>query len=251
MHHLLALLAGCLLYPPPDDPCHAAREAQYEFLRSHGARVLDWNDNGTVKSMELTGIFVPGGIDGFKVGEPAPELLKRIGPALLAVGTEELRVRSVATEAAKADPAERAASPDRTIRFSQFIRGREVRWASVNINLNIRTNEVTMVVADFMPDRGLDHEPRLTAAEARKKVEAELREIPYQELNPTFYDTPARLAYAFEQLQSGRVLGGALVWVFSVQYPPAGGEVQFGELMADAALGKITPRDNVLRYWDR
>ena len=251
MHHLIALFAGCLLYPPPNDPCHEAREAQYAFLREHEARVLEWNDNGTVKSMELTGIFIPGGIESFKVGEPAPDFLRQIGPALLAVGTEELRVWSVATHAAKADPVERAASPDRTIRFTQFIRGREVHSASVNINLNIRTNEVTVVVADFMPDRGLYHEPRLTAAEARKRLEAELREIPYQEWNPRFEESPPRLAYSFEQLQSGRVLGGALVWVFAAEFPPAGGEGQFGNVMADAATGKITPRDNAMRYWER
>src|SRR5690349_18785323 len=95
MHHLVALFAGCLLYPPPNDPCHEAREAQYAFLREHNARVSEWNDNGTVKSMELTGIFIPGGIDSFKAGEPAPQLLQKIGPALLAVGTEELRVWNV------------------------------------------------------------------------------------------------------------------------------------------------------------
>ena len=110
---------------------------------------------------------------------------------------------------------------------------------------------MTLLLADFLPDRGLEHEPRLTAAEAKAKLEAELREIPYQELNPTFQDTPARLAYTFEQWRSSGGMGGALVWVFPVTYPPAGGELQFGELKVDAATGKITPRNNILRYWDR
>jgi len=170
MHHLIALFAGCLLYPPPDDPCHEAREAQYEFLRNHGARVLEWNDNGTVHSMELTGIFIAGGIESFKDGEPAPELLRKIGPALLAAGTEELRVWSVNKEAPRAHPTH----PERTVGLQQFIRGREVRGSWINVRVNIRTNELTSVTATFLPDRGLDHEPRLTAAAAMKKLEAEL-----------------------------------------------------------------------------
>jgi hypothetical protein len=39
--------------------------------------------------------------------------------------------------------------------------------------------------------------------------------------------------------------------VFEVTFPPAGGEGQFGQLMVDAATGKMTPHDNVLRYWNR
>jgi hypothetical protein len=249
MHHLLALFAGCLLYPPPDDPCHEVREAQYEFLRSHGAQEIQWNENGTVRSMKLKGIFLPNGLDGFQRGQPAPELLEKIGPALLAAGTEELRVWNVSKQTPRADPTR---PPDLSASFQQFIRGREVRGSWVRISVDIHTNEVTSITATFLPDRGLNHEPRLTGTEARKKLDAELREIPYQALEPAFYDTPPRLAYAFEQWgPGGGVLGGALVWVFEVTFPPAGGEGQFGQLMVDAATGKMTPHDNVLRSWNR
>jgi hypothetical protein len=68
MHYLLALLAGCLLYPPPDDPCREARAAQYEFLRSHGAQNVEWNANGKVKVMKPSGIFLRAGIADREAG---------------------------------------------------------------------------------------------------------------------------------------------------------------------------------------
>lgn len=121
----------------------------------------------------------------------------------------------------------------------------------MSIVLDRETNEVTLLSSAFLPDRGLDHEPRLTAADARVKLEAQLREVPYQDMNPRFQDQPAHLAYSFEQWGSHGELGGALVWVFSVESPPAGGELQFGELNVNAVTGKITPYPNVLYYWER
>ncbi|HEY7639238.1 MAG TPA: hypothetical protein VH814_05905 [Steroidobacteraceae bacterium] len=252
MHHLITLFAGCLLYPPADDPCKEARAAQYEFLRRVNAAEVQWAANGSVSLlMAPKGIALKTGIEGFKVGQPAPELLEKVGPAMLATGREELRVINV-TRASEMP--ERMPNRRTIVRLGEYIRDREVSLSSVNIALDEQTNEVTMlVVGFFLPDRGLSHEPRLTAAQARAKLEAELRAIPYQEMNPTFEDTPARLAYSFEQWGSdgGAGIGGALVWVFAAQFPPAGDEVQIGNLMVDATTGKITPRDNLMRYWNR
>lgn len=244
MHHLVALFAGCLLYPPVDDPCRIERAAQYEFLRNHPAAKIEWSDNGTIRRLkDPKGIVLPTGIAGFKVGEPARELLEVIGPLVLARGTEELRVYSIS-------PAHR---PEKgtAIHLREFIRGREVVQGLMSIVLDHETNEVTLLSSAFLPDRGLDHEPRLTAADARVELEAQLREVPYQDMNPRFQDQPARLAYSFEQWGSYGELGGALVWVFSVEFPPAGGELHFGELNVNAVTGKITPYPNVLYYWER
>lgn len=251
MHHLVALLAGCLLHPgPADDPCRVEREAQYEFLRKHPAAEIDWGDNGTIRRLKNPrGLVLAGGIEGFQVGQPARELIEKIGPALLATGREELRVMQVTRESELP-----ARMPDRkaVVRLQEFIRGREVMQGSVNIALNEQTNEVTLLVAEFLPDRGLEHEPRLTAAEARARVEAELREIPYQEMNLTFQDAPARLAYSFEVWGASGGIGGVLVWAFPTMTSiPEQAEGSFGDLGVSAATGKITPRDNILRYWDR
>ena len=161
MQTLVALLAGCLLYPPPDDPCREAREAQYEFLRSHGAENVEWNANGTVKHMKAAGIFLRSDIADLEAEDPAPQILEAIGPALLARGTEELRVR---------DRYRGPTPAELTFKLNQFIAGREVRWAYVNIVVLEQTNELKEVWAGFMPDRGLDHEPRLSPDEARAKA---------------------------------------------------------------------------------
>jgi hypothetical protein len=156
------------------------------------------------------------GLAGFKVGEPSRQLLAELGPALLAAGTEELRVSYVAPHASKSDPEERQSSPERTIKTRQYIRGREVQMSAVNITLDTLTNEIVEVAADFLPDRGLPAEPALTAEEARAKVEVAMRDTTIDENEKLiFHDTPAHLAYAFEDVGENGGIGGALVWVFS------------------------------------
>ena len=223
MLHLIAVLAGCLLNPPADDPCREAREAQHDFLRSHNARDVEWHANGTVRSMKATGIFLRSGITDLEAGDPAPQILEAIGPALLARGTEELRVRSVS----------RDITLGRLVaRLDEFIAGREVRWAHVNVVVAEQTNEVTEVYAGFMPDRGLDHQPRLSATEARFKVEATMRDLRaygLEERKIYFSDRPASLGYEFQKIESSTVYGGALVWIFDAPFP----------ICVDAASGEI------------
>jgi hypothetical protein len=173
---------------------------------------FSYGENGAVSEVRgHTGIFLPSGLDGFKVNEPAKDLLEKIGPALLASGTEELRVFNINRKA----PIVRRDSPERSVRLDQYIRGREVQGAAVNITLNIQTNEITAIETNFLPDRGLQHEPKLTAAQARAKVEAAMRDSGLEEKRKIiFEDSPARLAYAFEDFVDGRSIGGVLVWVF-------------------------------------
>jgi Zn-dependent metalloprotease len=195
----------------------AALDAQSEFLQRMPGVQIRYGANGAVSEVKgHTGVFLQSGLAGFKVNEPAKELLEKIGPALLAAGTEELRVFRIAPHAAKADPIERESSPERTVKTRQYIRGREVQLSSVNISLNTQTNEVVHLVANFLPDRGLPHEPKLTAAQARAKVEAAMRDsVLEEEQKLIFQDAPARLAYAFEDIGDDGGIGGALVWVLA------------------------------------
>jgi hypothetical protein len=190
----------------------AALDAQSAFLQRMPAVQFSYGDNGAVREVRgHTGIFLPSGLATFKVNEPAKELLEKISPALLASGTEELRVVNVHREAPKARPD----SPERTVRLDQYIRGREVQGAAVVITLDIQTNEITGIETNFLPDRGLQNEPELTAAQARAKVEAAMRDSGLEEERKIiFEDSPARLAYAFEDFVDGRSIGGVLVWVF-------------------------------------
>lgn len=196
----------------------AALDEQALFLQRMPGVQVQYGKNGAVRSLKgQTGIFLGSGLAGFEVGKPSRELLTGLGPALLAAGTEELRVFRVAPHAAKADPVERQSSPERTIKTRQYIRGREVEMSSVNISLNTQTNEIVEVFADFLPDRGLPAEPKLSASEARAKVEGEMRDTALgEEQKLIFRDTPAHLAYVFEDIGPDGPVGGALVWVFQV-----------------------------------
>ena len=157
MQHVLAMFAVCLLYAGST----AAAKAS-----------CDNNWTPETKRLSRTGIVLETGIEDLKVDRRAPpDLLKKIGPLLCAAGSEELRVIDVADRSYFGDPARHA---ERGIRLVEFIRGHEVRQSFVNISLNVETNEVMMLIANFLPDRGLDHEPRLTAAQAKAKVEARM-----------------------------------------------------------------------------
>lgn len=196
--------------PPVERFGQAALDDQARFLQRMAGVSIRYGDNGAVSEIKgRTGVLVQSGFAGFRVGEPSKELLEKFAPALLAAGTEELVVR-IAGQSSKG-----ATSPERTIRLVQYIRGREVQRSAVNISLNTQTNEVTHFVADFLPDRGLQHEPRLTAAEARAAVEAAMRDSGLEEERKIiFEDAPARLAYAFEEIGDRGGIGGVLVWVF-------------------------------------
>jgi hypothetical protein len=231
MHHLVALFAGCLLSPPADDPCKEARQAQSEFLRSHGAQVDEWNRNGTVRIMKATGIFLPPGVADLKVDQPAHGILEAIGPALLARGTEELRVRFISRQFGEI-----------VVKLDEFMQGREVAHGGVNVAVNERTNQVTGVWAFFMPDRGLDHVPQLFADDAKAKagttMRASFEKMSMPDAEVTFGDSPAYLRYEFEKMGSeagGGVNGGALVWVFSAYIKSH----SWGEVLVDAATGNV------------
>ena len=202
--------------PPVARFGQVALDAQSNFLGRMPGVSVRYGDNGAVSEIKgRTGVFLQSGLAGFKVGEPSNELLEKFSPALLAAGTEELRVFRIASQAAIADPVAQATSPERTIRMVQFIRGREVLRSAVNISLNTQTNEVTHLVADFLPDRGLEHEPKLTAADARAHVEALMRDSVLEDEQKIIFEAaPARLAYAFEEIGDRGGIGGVLVWVF-------------------------------------
>jgi hypothetical protein len=185
MHYVAASIAGCLMYA------------------------------GSINAAE---IVLDTGIEGFQVEQPAPaELLQKLSPLLDAAGSEELRVAPVSTYARNADLIDGRGRPvDAMIWLDQFIRGREVRQGYVLIGFNTRTKEVTLLNANFLPDRGLNHELRLTQAQARAKAKTQLRD---PKAPPTLDDAPARLTYEFERTGEFGGRDGNLVWLFEARRP--------------------------------
>jgi len=184
------------------------------------------------------GIVLTIGIEDFKRAQPAPpELLEKIGPLLCAAGTEELRVHSVSGDAVFGDPAREA---ERVIKLRQFIGGREVLLGWVSISLNIRTHEVMSINANFLPDRDVEHEPRLTAGQIRANA-ARMQQSLNQQLGSTdrqfrFGDGPdPKLLYDIEQVGFAPVRG-ILVWDLSVIDQESW---EWYQVYVDAATGRL------------
>jgi len=201
MRSHVAFLAACLLYA-------GIGNAADTTCRNNWPQIHNTNP----------GIVLTSGIEGFKRNQPAPaDLLEKLGPLLCAAGTEELLVVEVGDRSYFGDPARHA---ERIIRLVEVIHGREVRLGFVSISLNIETNRVAMIDATFLPDRDVDHEPQLTAAQAKAKVAAHMRDNSYVELKSgervriSLGDArDAHLAYDIEQVGFASPRG-VLVWVF-------------------------------------
>lgn len=196
MRYIISIFASCLLYVS-DSP----------------AAATTCRNNWTEISQATSGVVLATRIEDFQVGQPAPpDFLAKIGPLLCANGTEELRVRSVPL----AEPDKQA---QRTIHFEEFIRGRKVFRSSVDIRLNVETNEVAMIDATFLPDRDMDPVARLTVEQAKAKAVTGLSQALSEKLGPkerqfTFRDKPAQLMYDIEQSGSAPTRG-VLVWELS------------------------------------
>jgi hypothetical protein len=95
--------------------------------------------------------------------------------------------------------------------------------------------------ARFLPDRDVDREPKLTAAEALAKVEAGMRKDPYVEagsdgrVKMSFYDSPTHLAYDIEQFGFSPPRG-VLVWIFAAR--GIDNDQQY-QVSIDADTGKV------------
>lgn len=168
---------------------------------------------GSVNAAE---IVLEAGIEDFQVEQPAPaELLRKLSPLLDATGTEELRVAPVDTYSGNEYLIDGRGRPvEALIWLDQFIAGHPVQQSYVYIRFNTRTREVTLLNANFLPDRGLNHASELTADQARAMAVPQLRK-PSEPL--TFTEIPARLVYAFERTGEFGGRDGYLVWMFSAQ----------------------------------
>jgi hypothetical protein len=178
------------------------------------------------------GVVLDTGIESFQLDQPVPGLMEKLGPLLGAAGTEQLRVAAVIERPGEANLLERWQSP-RTIRLVQFIRGREVRDGFATISFDAWTHEVTLLGANFLPDRGLNDKPRLTAAQAKAKATRHVHE-PLATL--AFDEKSARLAYDSEPPGDFGSLGGQLVWVFPATDPRSDEPY---EISVSAATGQI------------
>lgn len=152
--------------PESGDPRVAADETALERQR-HAIQAMqlenvDYSRHGPIEVIRgRTGIVLPPDIAFRHVGTPSDDILPLVADILLANGTESLEV----TES------ERAYGSARNLSLSQSIRGIPVLDGLVSMEYETSTREVSVLAANFLPDRGLPRTPRLSA----RNAEAALR----------------------------------------------------------------------------
>ena len=180
-------------------------DKQYQALIRMPSVNVEYTRSGVPRMIVgSTGVYLPA--KTFKVDESAPAVLEKFGTALLATGTEELRVRSVSDPVTRGtDMDGKSRGPSRTIRLDEYIRGLPVLGITVNLAVSEGDHEVTTLVThNFAPDRGLASEPKLSASKATEALVASMRAEAAGELvQVTVRDPEPTLAYAFEYQRTG------------------------------------------------
>jgi hypothetical protein len=171
-------------------------QRQYDALMAMRVESVEYSQLGSVKRVVGSkGLLLPSHIDELEPGDSAADVLLLLTDLLLANGTETLRVTR---------PDEAGYLPNRSLRalrLSQEIRGIPVVNSFLGINYDNKTREVSKLVANFVPDRGLDFEPKISAERAEQLVTRAVVE-------------KARLTYYFNPKNP---ISTKLAWVVRVQ----------------------------------
>jgi Zn-dependent metalloprotease len=199
-------------------------DRQYRALSSMPSVKVAYSALGPVRSVEgPTGIVLSSSTRNLRAGETAPEVLQKFKDVLLATGSETLKVSL-----------NQMSASDRFIAMDQFINGIPVLYGSVSVQIEEATGLVEVLGANFLPDRGLPRQPKLSEADAAKRVAQQLVES--GEAKPGSVETsPATLAYHGTHPGSTR---GRLVWAVPARYG-----TEDGIFWIDAVDGDYVGRD--------
>jgi hypothetical protein len=171
-------------------------QRQFDGLKAMRVESVEYSQLGSVRRIVGSkGLVLPPAVHDLEEGDSADDVFQLLRDFLLANGTETLRV-------SRHD--EVGYQPDRSLRslrLSQEIRGIPVVNSFLGINYHERTREVAKFVANFVPDRGLDYEPKVSAKRAEQLVTGTVVES-------------ARLAYYFNPKDPAST---KLVWAVRVQ----------------------------------
>lgn len=202
---------------------------QYAALSSMSSVKVAYSALGPVRSVEgATGIVLSSPTRNLKPGDNASELLQKFKDVLLAAGNETLKVRL-----------NQMSATDRFIKTDEFINGIPVLYGGVSVRIEEATGLVEVLGAHFLPDRGLPRQPKLSEADAAKRVAQLLVES--REAQPGSVETsPPTLAYYGTHPGSTR---GRLVWAVPARYKPSPDGHQDGMFWIDAVDGEYVGRD--------
>ena len=139
----------------------AALQRQYDALKAMRLQTIQYSRQGPVHYIKgETGIVLPLHVARLNVGESADEFMELFKDLLLASGDETLAVT------------ENEASPPsaQRLKFSQSIRGIPVIHGGASVEFDATTRQVLAFVSNFIPNRGLPREPKISASRAEQTV---------------------------------------------------------------------------------
>jgi hypothetical protein len=135
-----------------------ALQRQFDVLSAMQLHELEYSASGPIFYLQgITGIVLPRSVRTLKKGDSAAEVFALFKDILLANGSEAVRV-----EANEQEPYR--------LWLSHSIRGIPVRNGNIVIDYDPATLSVSGVAAHFVPDRGLQSTPRLSAGQAEQIV---------------------------------------------------------------------------------
>jgi hypothetical protein len=211
-------------------------ERQYTALSSMPAVKVVYSTLGPVRSVEgSTGILLSSPARNFKTGDNAAEVLQKFKDVLLATGSETLKVSGMQMS---------ATGRHRYIATDQFINGIPVLYGSVSVRFEEGSGLVDSLGANFLPDRGLPRQPKISAADAAKRVEQILVERGMAKPGSVSISAPT-LAYTGTHPGSTR---GHLIWAVPARFTPADVGATDGMFWIDAVDGKYVGSDAISKH---
>lgn len=140
-------------------------QRQYNALQAMRLDSVEYSRLGSVKRIAGdTGVVLPPRARNLKAGDSGSDVLQLFKDVLLAGSTESLRVIRHDEVGFNPNPS------IRSLRLSQEIRGIPVINSFVGINYDDATRRMSKFVARFIPDRGLDQVPKISAKRAERLI---------------------------------------------------------------------------------
>ena len=183
----------------------SALQRQYEALSKMSSIDVTYNKLGLLYRLEgPTGIVFSESFRQLRLGDAAPEAVEKLGPILLATGSETFVVRR-----------NDVPQPHRRITLQQSIRGIPVLGGLSDIDVDEQSGMLRVMYSRFIPDRGLPKKPKLTAEEAFQRTVEYLEGAGWAEPESVQLQRDPTLAYfaGIHELQRPR-----LIWVVIVEY---------------------------------
>lgn len=203
-------------------------QRQYEALSKMPSVEVAYTDLGLLYRLKgPTGIVFTSGFRGLQLGEAAPEALAKLGPILLASGSETFTVRRNDISGGMGY---------RRIILQQSIRGIPVVSGLLDLDVDDANGMLHELHSRFVPDRGLPSKPKLTADEAAQRAVEYLEGAQWAEPESVQIQGEPTLAYFAGTHEPQKP---SLIWVVRVNYfkPVEGSEDR--HLWIDAIDGTL------------